>query len=98
MKVPLEIFELDPSWAMLWGSWLEIFKRTLTQRSRRAGGWKIERKGTRGIRWGFPRGFSVGPEIGEVEGCVVGNLNGTKLGYVIRDFVGNSEIDPDSAI
>ena len=34
-------------------------------------------KGTRGIRWGFPRIFSVGPGIGEVEGCLVGNYRCT---------------------
>ena len=47
--------------------------RTLTQRSRRASGWEMECKRTRGMRWGFPREVSVVPELGEVEGCVVGN-------------------------
>ena len=37
-------------------------------------------------------------KIGEVEGCVDGNLNGPQLGYVLQVFVGNSEVDPDSAI
>ena len=50
------------------------------------------------MRWGFTRGFPVGPELGEVEGCVVGNLNGSQLGYVLQIFVGNSEMDPDTAI
>ena len=50
------------------------------------------------MRWGFPREFSVGPELSEVEGCVVGNLNGTQLGYVLQVFVGNSEMDPESEI
>ena len=50
-----------------------ISRRTPNQRSRQAGGWKMEWKGNRGMRWGFPWEVSVGPEIGEVEGCVVGN-------------------------
>ena len=76
MEVFWENFELDRIWAMWWGSWLEISRRTPTPRSRRAGGLKIEWKGNRGMRWGFPREFSVGSDLGEVEGCVVGNLNG----------------------
>ena len=58
----------------------------------------MERKGTWGMRWECPWKFSLGPEIGEVEGCVVGNLNGPQLGYVLCFFAGNVEIDPDSAI
>ena len=58
----------------------------------------MEWKGTRGMRWGFPQEFSVGSELGEVEGCVVGNMNGPQLGYVLWVFVGNSEMNPDSAI
>ena len=77
MKISWGKFELDPSWAMWWGSWLEISRRTPTLRSRWAGGWKMEWKGTRGLRLGFPREFSVGPEVGEVGGCMIGNLNGT---------------------
>ena len=50
------------------------------------------------MRWGFPQEFSVGSELGEVEGCVVGNMNGPQLGYVLWVFVGNSEMNPDSAI
>ena len=53
---------------------------------------------TQGMRWGFPRGFSIGPELSEVEGCVVGNLNEPQLGYVLRVSVGNSKMDPDWAI
>ena len=41
------------------------------------------------MRWEFPHIFSVGPELGEVEGCVVGNLNVPQLGYVLRVPVGN---------
>ena len=51
---------------------LEISRRTLALRSRMAGGWQMEWKETRGMRWGFPRKISVGPGIGEVEGCMVG--------------------------
>ena len=58
----------------------------------------MEWKGARGMRWGFPQEFSVGPELGEVEACVVGNLNVSQLGYVLRVSFGNSEMDPDSAI
>ena len=58
----------------------------------------MEWKGSRGLIWVFPRDFSVGPELGEVGGCVVGNLNGPQLGYVLRVVVGNSEVDPNSAI
>ena len=58
----------------------------------------MEWKGTRGLRWGFTREFSFIPELGEVGGCVVGNLNGPQLGYVLRVVVGNSKMDPDSAI
>ena len=50
------------------------------------------------MRWGFPREFSVGSDLGEVEGCVVGNLNGPQLGYMLQAFVGNSEMYPDLAI
>ena len=85
MEISWEISELDPIWAMWWGFWLEISRRTLTWRYRRPGGWKLEWKGTRGMRWEFPREFSVGPELCEVEGCVVGNLNGPQLGYVLRN-------------
>ena len=55
-------------------------------------------KGTRGLIWGFPPELSVGPELSEVGGCVVGNLNESQLGYVLRVVVGNSKMDPDSAI
>ena len=58
----------------------------------------MEWKGTWGMRWGFPQEFSVGPELSEVGGCAVGNLNGPQLSYVLRVVVGNSEMDPDSAI
>ena len=58
----------------------------------------MEWNGTWGVIWGFPRELSVRPELGEVEGYVVGNLNGPQLGYVLQVFVGNSEMDPDSAI
>ena len=58
----------------------------------------MEWKGTRGMRWGFPQEFTVGPKLGEVEGCVDGNLNGPQLGYMLRVSIGNYEIDPDSAI
>ena len=50
------------------------------------------------MRWAFPQKFSVGPELSEVEGCVVGTLNGPQLGYMLQAFVGNSEMDPDLAI
>ena len=50
------------------------------------------------MRWGFLRKISVGPEIGEVEGCVVGNMTGPQLGYVFRVSVGNDGMDPDSEI
>ena len=95
MEVSWEILGLDPSWAMWWGSRLEISRRTPTRRSKRAGGWKMEWKGTWGMRLGFTQEFSVGTELGEVEGCVVGNLNGPQLGYVLWVFVGNSEMEPD---
>ena len=98
MEVTWDFFELDPSWAMWWGSWLEISKRTPNRKSRWAGGWKMERKGTRGLRWGFPREFSVGPKLGELGEYVVGDLNGPQLGYALQVFVENSEMDPDLAI
>ena len=50
------------------------------------------------MRQGFSREFSVGPELSEVEGCVVGNLNGPQLGYVLRFSIGNYEMYPDLAI
>ena len=68
IEVIWEMFELDPIWAMWWGFWLEISRQTPTSQSRRAVGWKTERKGTRGIRWRFPRELSVGSELGGVEG------------------------------
>ena len=87
MEVYWEIFELYPIWAVWWGSWLEISRQTPNRQSRRGGGWKVEWKGTRGLRWGFPREFSVVTDIGKVGGCVVGNLNRPQLGYVIRVVV-----------
>ena len=43
--------------------------------------------------WGFPQKISVGPELGEVEGCVVENLNEPQPGYVLGTgyggFLGN---------
>ena len=36
----------------------------------------MEWKGTRGMRWGSLWEVSVGPELGEVEGYVVGNKIG----------------------
>ena len=98
MEVCFNFFDLDPIWAMLWGSWLEISKRTLTRRYRQAGGLKMEWTGTWGMRWGFHQEFSFGPELGEVEGCLVEKLNGPQLGYVIQVSVGYSEMDPDSEI
>ena len=59
MEVIWEIFELDPSWVMYLDFWLEISRRTPTRKSRLAGGRKIEEKGTRGMRWRFPRKLSV---------------------------------------
>ena len=50
------------------------------------------------MRWGSPRKISVETELGEVEGGVVGNLNGLQLGYVLWVSVGNFGMDPDSAI
>ena len=58
----------------------------------------MEWKETQGMRWGFPWECSVGPKLGKVEECVVGNLIGPQIGYVLRVCVGNSEMDPDSAI
>ena len=55
-------------------------------------------KGTRGTRWGFHRKFSVGPELGKVGGYVVGNLNGTQLGYVLWVSVGNFGMYPSSVM
>ena len=55
------------------GFLVEIYRQTLTQRSRLASGWKMEWKFIWGMRWGSPRIFSVGTELGEVEGYVVGN-------------------------
>ena len=55
----------------------------------------MEWKGTRGMRWVFPQNFSVGHDISDVEECVVGNLNGTQLGCVLRIFVGNFGMNPD---
>ena len=37
----------------------------------------MEWKGTRGMSWGFPQKFSVGPGLGEVEGCMVGKSGWT---------------------
>ena len=37
----------------------------------------MERKGNQGMRWGFPRKLSVGTELGEVEGYVVGKTEWT---------------------
>ena len=51
--------------------------------------WKVNG----GMRLWFPQEFSVGPELDEVEGCVVGKLNGPQLVYVLRVVVGNSGID-----
>ena len=75
------------------GFWLEISRRTPTWQSRRASAQKLERKGTRGMRWGFPRKFSVGPELREAEGWMVGNLNGPQLGDVLRVSVGSSGME-----
>ena len=50
------------------GCCLEILKLTLTWKSGQASAWKLERKGTQGMRWRFPWKLSVGPELGEVEG------------------------------
>ena len=50
------------------------------------------------MRWGFLQEFSVGPELGEVEECEVGNLNGPQLGYVLQFSVGNFEMEPNLAI
>ena len=50
------------------------------------------------MRWGFLQEFSVGPELGEVEECEVGNLNGSQLGYVLQFSVGNFEMEPNLAI
>ena len=97
-EVSWEIYELYLSWAMWWGSWLEISIQNRTRRSRRAGGWKMEWKGTWGMIWGFPQEISVRPELGELEGYEVGKLNGPQLGYVLRVSVGTYELDPDSAI
>ena len=58
----------------------------------------MERKGAWGMRWGFPQKISVGPELGEVVGCVVENLNEPQPGYVLGVSVGNSGINPDLAI
>ena len=58
----------------------------------------MEWKETRGKRGRFPRTFSVRPELRELEGCVLGNLNRPQLSYVLRIVVGNSEMDPNSAI
>ena len=55
------------------GFLVEISRWVPTQQSRRAGGWKMKWKGTRGMILGFPWEFSVGPKSGKVEGCVVGN-------------------------
>ena len=98
MEVSWESSELDLSWAMWWCFWLEISRQTPTWGSRRAGGRIMEWKGTQGTRWGFPREFSVDPKLGEVEGCVVGNMNGPQLGYVLRASVGSSEMDPNLTI
>ena len=89
---------MDPSLAMCSRFLLEILKWTPTWQSRRASAQKLERKGTRGMRWGFPRKFSVGPEHGEVEGSVVGNLNGPQLGDVLRGSVGNFGMETYSEI
>ena len=58
----------------------------------------MEWNGTWDMIWGFPWKISCRPELGEVEGCVVGNLNGPQIGYVLRVVVGNSDMDPESAI
>ena len=85
---------MDPSLAMFSGFLLEILKWTPTQQYRRASARKLEWKGTRVMRWGFPRKFSVGPELREVEGWMVGNLNGPQLGDVLRVSVGSFGMDP----
>ena len=66
MEFSWEISELDPSWAMWWGFWLEIYRRTPNRRCRWDDGLKMEQKGTWGMIWGSPREFSVGPELGKV--------------------------------
>ena len=68
---------MGPISAMCSGLLLEIMKWILTRQSRRASAWKLERKGTRGMRWGFPRKISVGPDIREVEGWMVGKSEWT---------------------
>ena len=50
------------------GFLLEIMKRTLTRKYRGAIARKVEQKITWGVRLGFTRKFSVGPELREVEG------------------------------
>ena len=50
MEAFWEIFVLDLSWAIWLGSWLEISRRAPTRQSRRAGGWKMEWKGTQSYR------------------------------------------------
>ena len=56
---------------------LEIMKWTPNRQSRWASAWKLEWKGTQGVRLGFPQKFSVVPELGEVEGCMVGKSEWT---------------------
>ena len=43
----------------------------------------MEWKGNWRTRWGFSRKFSVGPGLGEVEVCMVENIDGLQLGYVL---------------
>ena len=58
----------------------------------------MEQKGTWSMRWGFLQKISVQFELREVKGCVVENLNTPQIGYVLRIFLGNSEMDPDLEI
>ena len=77
----LGIFELDLSWAMWLGAWFKISCWTPTQKSKRAGGWKIEWAGARGMIWGFPWEFSVRPEVGKLEGFCL-ELEGAVLDFL----------------
>ena len=63
---------MDPSTVICSGFLLGVLEWTLTRQYRRASAWIMELKITRDMRWGFPMKISVGTELGEVEGYMVG--------------------------
>ena len=54
----------------------------------------MEQKGTWSMRWGFLQKISVQFELREVKGCVVENLTGPQIGYVLQVSVGIYGMNP----